>query len=118
MMMCSKQAPVDTIGYWWVPMGTSGYHVPVGAYLSPICANCSTCSWETLTMLNTQLVTGKHGLFWGHESEDIQTILIIETICRSSTSLFKKCFCHSLIDEGRNILQANNQMYPCLDVMR
>ena len=71
-----------------------------------------------LTMLNTQLVTGKHGLFWGHESEDIQTILIIETICRSSTSLFKKCFCHSLIDEGRNILQANNQMYPCLDVMR
>ena len=28
-------------------------------------------------MLNTQLVTGKHGLFWGHESEDIQTIYML-----------------------------------------
>ena len=30
-----------------------------------IFANCATCSWETLTMLNPQLVAGKHGFFWG-----------------------------------------------------
>ena len=26
-----------------------------------IFANCATCGWETLTMLNPQLVAGKHG---------------------------------------------------------
>ena len=39
-----------------------------------ICANCATCRWETLTMLNPQLVAGEHGLFGGHESKEIQTI--------------------------------------------
>ena len=37
-------------------------------------ANCATCRWETLTMLNPQLVAGEHGLFGGHESKEIQTI--------------------------------------------
>ena len=35
--------------------------------------NCATCSWEKLTMLNPQLVAGKHVFFGDHESEDIQT---------------------------------------------
>ena len=39
-----------------------------------ICANFATCRWETLTMLNPQLVAGEHGLFGGHESKEIQTI--------------------------------------------
>ena len=38
-----------------------------------ICANCATCRWETLTMLNPQLIAGEHGLFGGHESKAIQT---------------------------------------------
>ena len=38
--------------------------------------NSATCSWEILTMLNPQFVAGEHGLFGGHESQDIQTILL------------------------------------------
>ena len=41
-----------------------------------ICANCATCRWETLTMLNPQLIAGEHGLFGGHESKAIQTFLM------------------------------------------
>ena len=37
----------------------------MGPTLSTIFANCATCSWETLTMLNPQFVAGEHGLFWG-----------------------------------------------------
>ena len=39
-----------------------------------ICADFATCSWEPLTMLNPHFVAGEHGLFGGHESEDIRTI--------------------------------------------
>ena len=46
----------------------------MGPTLPTIFANCATCSWETLTMLNPQFVAGEHGLFGGHESEDIRTI--------------------------------------------
>ena len=45
-----------------------------GPKLPKIFANCATCGWETLTMLNPQLVAGKHGFFGDHESEDIRTI--------------------------------------------
>ena len=41
-----------------------------------IFANCATCSWETLIILNPQFVAGKHSLFGGHESEDIWTIFL------------------------------------------
>ena len=46
-----------------------------------ICANCATCSWEPLTMLNPQFVAGEHGLFGGHKSEDIRTFLNYEFSC-------------------------------------
>ena len=46
----------------------------MGTTLSTIFANCATCSWETLTMINPQFVAGEHVLFGGHESEDIRTI--------------------------------------------
>ena len=42
-----------------------------GPTLPTIFANCATCSWEPLTMLNPQLVAGKHSLFGGYESKDI-----------------------------------------------
>ena len=44
-----------------------------GPTLTTIFDNCATCSWEKLTMLNPQLVAGKHVFFGDHESEDIQT---------------------------------------------
>ena len=36
-----------------------------------VCANCTTCSWETLTIPTSQLVAEEHGLFGSHESEVI-----------------------------------------------
>ena len=56
-----RLAPFSTI---WVPLGVSGH----------ICANFATFSWELLSMLNLHFVAGEHGLFGGHESEDIRTI--------------------------------------------
>ena len=38
-----------------------------------VCANCTTCSWETLTIPTSQLVAEEHGLFGGHESEVIRS---------------------------------------------
>ena len=55
---------VGSIGCCWVPLGATGH----------ICANFATCRWEPLTMLNPHFVAGEHGLFGGHESEDIRTI--------------------------------------------
>ena len=49
-------------GDWGRPGETMGPTLPT------IFANCATCSWETLSMLNPQFVAGEHGLFWGHES--------------------------------------------------
>ena len=73
MMMYSKKVPVSTFGYWWVL---------VSDVLPPICADCATCSSETLNMLNPQIEAGEHGLFGGHESEDIRTIFkkVLETL--------------------------------------
>ena len=53
-----------------------------GPTLPTIFANCATCSWEPLTMLNPQLVAGKHSFFGDHESEDIRTIFkkVLETL--------------------------------------
>ena len=61
---------VATRWYIWAggdqgrPLGTAWH----------ICANFATCSREPLTMLNPQFVAREHGLFGGHESEDIRTI--------------------------------------------
>ena len=53
---------------WSVLVVGAGMHL----VLLPICAKCATCSWEILTLFNLQLVVaGEHGLFGGHESEDI-----------------------------------------------
>ena len=79
--MCSKlilvlqEAPsgfsLVGAGQRWLPLVAAGMHL----VQLPICAKCATCSWEILTLLNLQLVVaGEHGLFGGHESEDIWTI--------------------------------------------
>ena len=59
-----RWAPQVAAGRRWALLGNAGH----------ICANFATCSWEPLTMLNPQFVAGEHGLFGGHESEDIPTI--------------------------------------------
>ena len=41
-----------------------------------IFANCATCSWETLTMLNPQLVPGKHSFFWEPRSPKTFRLLL------------------------------------------
>ena len=56
-------------GQQWAPVDNSGHLL-----VPPICAYCATYSCQTLNMLNPQLVTGEHGLFRDHESEDIPTI--------------------------------------------
>ena len=76
--MCSKlilvlqEAPsgfsLVGAGQRWSALVSAGMHL----VQLPICAKCATCSWEILTLLNLQLVVaGEHGLFGGHESEDI-----------------------------------------------
>ena len=56
-------------GHQWTTVDNSGHLL-----VPPICAYCATYSCQTLNMLNPQLVTGEHGLFGDHESEDIPTI--------------------------------------------
>ena len=51
----------------------AGHLAPLGTAWH-ICANFATCSWEPLIMLNPHFVAWEHGLFGGHESEDIWTI--------------------------------------------
>ena len=55
-MTCSKKVPVGNAlvgigGDQWRPVETGG-HLLLALY----CANCATCSWETLTMLNPQFL--------------------------------------------------------------
>ena len=50
-------------GCRWVLLGATGH----------ISTNFATCSWEPLSMLNLHFVAGEHGLFGGHESENIRT---------------------------------------------
>ena len=66
-----RLAPFGTVwhrsapfGCRWVLLGATGH----------ISANFATCNWEPLSMLNLHFVAGEHGLFGGHESEDIRTI--------------------------------------------
>ena len=56
-------------GQRWSALVGAGRHL----VQQPICVKCATCTWEILTLLNLQLlvVAGEHGLFGGHESEDI-----------------------------------------------
>ena len=54
----------ETRGDRWALLGTAWH----------ICANFATCSREQLTIRNPHFVAGEHGLFGGHESEDIRTI--------------------------------------------
>ena len=64
---------------WGSHKVTRGHRGGIGGQLlSTIFANCTTCSWKTLTMLNPQLVVGKHGFFGDHLSKDIRTIFVVD----------------------------------------
>ena len=59
-------------------LGSAKLRETGGPTLPTIFAICATCGWETLTMLNPQLVAGKHGFFGDHESKDIPTIFVVD----------------------------------------
>ena len=88
-------APFGTIQHCSAPFGCSWVLLGATGHIS---ANFATCSWEPLSMLNLHFVAGEHGLFGGHESEDIRTIFssfseykIVRTKCSFLYTMLKKC---------------------------
>ena len=83
-------APFGIVRHHSAPFGTiRHYSAPCSIVRQPaapfctarhICDNFATCSWEPLSMFNLHFVAGEHGLFGGHESEDIRNISIWESL--------------------------------------
>ena len=73
---------LGNIGHQWGPVGPMGRRgIQWGQWATVgssgqqwTTVDNSAYSCQTLNMLNPQLVTGEHGLFGDHESEDIPTI--------------------------------------------